>query len=82
MGRTFIKLPSDSSNSNMLHLLLPNLAELSKELRTPPFIIVGSNFVLEKIPAIRDVVVVFPCDPTTTMFFVKDAMCPSMSPLL
>ena len=49
VGKTFIKLPSDSSSSNILHLLLPSLAELSKELITPPFIIVGSNFAVEKI---------------------------------
>ena len=45
-------------------------------------VIVGSNLVLEKIPEISDVVVVFPCEPTTVIFFVKDVMWPSMSPLL
>ena len=66
---TFIKLPSDSSDSNTLHSLFPSLAELSNELITPPFIIVGSNLALEKIDAIKDVVVVLPWDPETTMFF-------------
>ena len=74
MGKTFIKLPSDSSSSNTLHLLLPNLAELSKEFKTPPFIMVGSKFVFEKIPAIKDVVVVLPCDPTTVIFLLKEVM--------
>ena len=82
VGSTSKKLPSDSSNSNMLQLLLPNLAELLNEFKTPPFIIVGSIFVFENIDAINDVVVVFPCEPTTAIFFVKDAICPSISPLL
>ena len=68
VGGTFIKLPSDSSDSNMHHLLFPSFAEFCKELSTPPFIIVGSNLALEKIPEIREVVVVFPCEPATTTF--------------
>ena len=59
---TFIKLPSDSSDSRILHSLLPSLAEFSSELITPPFIIVGSNFAFAKIDAIKEVVVVFPLD--------------------
>ena len=35
---TFIKLPSDSSDSRILHSLLPSLTELSSELITPPLI--------------------------------------------
>ena len=66
----------------MLHSLLPSLAEFSKELITPPFIIVGSNFALAKIEAIKDVVVVLPCDPDTTIFFFNEVMCANMSPLL
>ena len=79
---TFIKLPSDSSDSTTLQLLLPNLAELLNEFNMPPFITVGSNFAFEKIPATREVVVVFPCDPATTIFFVNKTICASMSPLL
>ena len=52
MGGTFIKLPSDSSDSNTHHLLFPSFAELCKELITPPLIIVGSNFALANIPEI------------------------------
>ena len=66
----------------MLQLLLPNFAELLNEFNTPPFITVGSNFAFEKIPATREVVVVFPCDPATTIFFVNKTICASMSPLL
>ena len=53
-------LPSDSSDSSTHHSLFPSLAELLIELITPPFIIVGSNFALEKTLAINEVVVVFP----------------------
>ena len=53
-----MKLPSDSSASNIHQSLLPNFAEFFNELSTPPFIIVGSNFVLENTAANRDVVVV------------------------
>ena len=67
-----MKLPSDSSASNIHQSLLPNLAEFFNELRTPPLIIVGSNFVLENIEANKDVVVVLPCDPVTTIFLVKE----------
>ena len=49
VGGTFIKLPSDSSDSNTHHLLFPSFAEFCKELSTPPFIIVGSNSALEKM---------------------------------
>ena len=82
VGGIFIKLPSDSSASKILQLLFPSLAELLKEFNTPPLIIVGSNFVFEKILATREVVVVFPCEPATTMFLVNEAMWPNMSPLL
>ena len=54
----------------MLHSLFPSFAEFSNELITPPFIIVGSNLALPKIDAIKDVVVVLPCEPETTMFFL------------
>ena len=74
MGGTLIKLPSDSSASKILQLLLPNLAELLKEFSTPPLIIVGSNFALEKIPDTSDVVVVFPCEPATTIFLVRETI--------
>ena len=57
---TFIKLPSDSSDSRILQSLLPSLAEFSSELITPPLIIVGSNFAFAKIDAIKEVVVAFP----------------------
>ena len=66
----------------MLQLLFPSLAELFDDLRTPPLIIVGSRLLKDKILATRDVVVVFPWDPTTTIFFVNEVMCPSISPLL
>ena len=59
-----------------------NFAEFCIELITPPLIIVGSNFVSSNIDAIKDVVVVLPCDPTTTIFFVKETMLASISALL
>ena len=65
-----MKLPSDSSDSKIHQLLFPNLAELSKEFNTPPLIIVGSNFVFEKILATSEVVVVLPCEPATTIFLL------------
>ena len=49
------KLPSDSSDSIKHQLLFPSLAELPKELITPPFIIVGSNLALVKILEINEV---------------------------
>ena len=55
-----MKLPSDSSASNIDQSLLPNLAVLLIELITPPLIIVGSNLVFWNIEATKDVVVVFP----------------------
>ena len=60
MNGTFIKLPSDSSDSSPHHSLFPSLAELLIEFITPPFIIVGSNFAFEKTLAINEVVVVYP----------------------
>ena len=45
-----------------------------KEFKTPPLMIVGSSFAFEKIPAIKDVVVVLPCEPATTIFLVKETM--------
>ena len=62
--------------------LFPSFAELFDELSTPPLIIVGSNVVPENIVANRDVVVVLPCDPVTTIFFVKETICANISPLL
>ena len=82
MNGTLIKLPSDSSDSSTHHSLLPNLAELLIEFIIPPFIIVGSNLAFEKTFAINEVVVVFPCEPATTIFFYNEVMCASMSPLL
>ena len=66
---TLTKLPSDSSDSKILHSLSPNLAEFPIEFITPPFIMVGSNLAFAKIEAIKDVVVVLPWDPATTIFF-------------
>ena len=77
-----MKLPSDSSASNIHQSLLPSFAEFFIALRTPPLIIVGSNFVFENIEANRDVVVVFPCEPVTTIFFVKETIFANISPLL
>ncbi len=65
-----IKLPSDSSASRIDQSLFPSLAVFFRELITPPFIIVGSNFVFWKIEAINDVVVVLPCEPATTIFLL------------
>ena len=76
------KLPSDSSASNIDQSLFPSLAELLIEFITPPLMIVGSIFVSWNIDAINYVVVVLPCDPTTTMFFVKETILASISPLL
>ena len=78
----FKKLPSDSSDSIMHQLLFPNLAELPKELSIPPLIIVGSNLASVKIFEIKEVVVVFPCEPVTTIFLIKDTIFPNISPLL
>ena len=72
VGGIKTKLPSDSSASNIDQSLFPSFAELFIEFMTPPLIIVGSIFVSWNIDAIKDVVVVLPCDPTTTIFFVKD----------
>ena len=52
------KLPSDSSDSIKHQLLFPSFAELPKEFKTPPFIIVGSNFAWPNILDIIEVVVV------------------------
>jgi len=45
VGGMKIKLPSDSSASNIDQSLLPSFAELLIEFMTPPLIIVGSIFV-------------------------------------
>ena len=65
------KLPSDSSASTIHQSLFPNLAEFPSELSTPPLITVGSILVELKIEDINDVVVVLPCEPDTTIFFLK-----------
>ena len=70
MDGTFTKLPSDSSDSKILHSLFPSLAELSNEFITPPFIIVGSKLAFAKMEAIKEVVVVLPWDPETTIFYL------------
>ena len=62
--------------------LFPNLAEPLNELRTPPFITVGSIFACEKIFDISEVVVVYPCDPATTTFFIKETTLANISPLV
>ena len=77
-----MKLPSDSSASKIHQSLFPSFAELLIALRTPPFIIVGSNFVFENIAAYKEVVVVFPWDPVTTIFLVKETMFANISPRL
>ena len=81
MKGIFRKLPSDSSDSVIHQLLFPSFAELPKEFRTPPLIIVGSRFPDVKILETNDVVVVFPCDPVTTIFLINETMWPSISPL-
>ena len=45
VGGIKIKLPSDSSASNIDQSLFPSFAELLIEFITPPLIIVGSIFV-------------------------------------
>ena len=77
-----MKLPSDSSASRIDQSLLPNFAVLLIEFITPPLIIVGSIFVVWKIDVINEVVVVFPCEPTTTIFFIRDTICANILPLL
>ena len=42
----------------------------------------GSKPDSTKIFAIKDVVVVFPCEPVTTIFFFKATMFANISPLL
>ena len=39
---------------------------------TPPFIIVGSSLLSDKILATKDVVVVFPWEPVMIIFFFKE----------
>ena len=70
------------STITSLILLLPSLAELPSEFNTPPFIIVGSSFAFANIPEINEVVVVLPCEPATTIFFIRETICPNTSPLL
>ena len=82
MGGIKTKLPSDSSASNIDHSLFPSFAELFIEFITPPLIIVGSNLVYWNIEAINDVVVVLPCEPTTTIFFVNETIFANISPRL
>ena len=48
----------------------------------PPLIIVGSNFVFSKIELTKDVVVVLPWEPTTTIFFIKETRFANIFPLL
>ena len=68
---SFKKLPSDSSDSITAHSPFPNCALFFSEFITPPLITVGSNPASTKIFATRDVVVVFPWEPVTTIFFLK-----------
>ena len=70
----FKKLPSDSSDSVIHQLLLPNFAELPNEFNTPPLIMVGSKLPDVKILDTNDVVVVFPCEPVTTTFLINDTI--------
>ena len=81
MTGKFKKLPSDSSASKTAQSPFPSLAELFIEFITPPFIIVGSNLASYKILEIRDVVVVFPCEPVITIFFFSETTCASISAL-
>ena len=57
------------------------ISEFPNEFKTPPLMTVGSIFAVEKILEISEVVVVFPCDPATTIFFINDTTCPNISPL-
>ena len=56
----FKKLPSDSSASTTAQSPFPNNAFELIEFNIPPLIIIGSNFALDKIVDINDVIVVFP----------------------
>ena len=69
VGGILRKLPSDSSDSNIHQLLFPSFAEFPNEFKTPPLITVGSIFACEKILDINEVVVVFPWEPETIIFF-------------
>ena len=55
---------------------------IAEAVEVDPWFIEGYNFAFEKILAINDVVVVFPCEPATTIFFLREIMCASISPLL
>ena len=77
----FKKLPSDSSASNIAHSPFPSFALLFKELITPPFTIVGSNFWSDKIFATKDVVVVLPWEPVIIIFFFKETTSAKISAL-
>ena len=68
---SFKKLPSDSSDSITAHSPFPSLAVFLSELITPPLITVGSSPDSTKIFATKDVVVVFPCEPEITIFFLR-----------
>ena len=62
----------DTYSGKITNIPIEKIAYLPQELETPPFITVGSIFALEKILEIKDVVVVFPCEPATTIFFIKE----------
>ena len=79
---SFKKLPSDSSASRIDQSPFPNFALLLKELITPPLIIVGSNFWSDKILAINEVVVVFPCEPVIIIFFLSETTFARISALV
>ena len=76
------KLPSDSSASKTVQSLFPNLAVFLIEFITPPLIIVGSNLVFCSIEVIKEVVVVLPCEPTTTIFFIRETIWANILPLV
>ena len=81
MTGKFKKLPSDSSASKTAQSPFPSLAELFMEFITPPLIIVGSSLASYNILEINEVVVVFPCEPVITIFFLSETTCASISAL-
>ena len=62
-----INEPSDSSASATIHSPFPNFALISRLLIMPPLRMVGSIPEVSKIEAIKEVVVVFPCEPATVI---------------
>ena len=67
------KTTVNSSASKIDQSLFPNLAEFFKVI-TPPFMIVGSKLVFEKLKLLK-MLLLFYHEIATTIFFINDTMC-------